>query len=241
MVERSRNKELPRDPTRTIMTNRFQQPVDAIKIVKRAPVRLTADALTEGKKRVAAGEDPERVARELVLRTLGGPGSGNFGHAGRPGEVGGSASSGPEIHGEGVEQFLHSLSQIPDALYQSVAKEIAIVKDSEAASKIDDYLLKHYGFDVRGQVISMVDRNRGQVITTQGHAPAAVARTLESRFSDKAWAGATKETSAIQREEKFVDAFTWLFSEKGPMFPIATMGNPISFAMEQVFHSWGWK
>ena len=28
-----------------------------------------------------------------AVRTLGGPGSGNFGHAGRPGEVGGSASS----------------------------------------------------------------------------------------------------------------------------------------------------
>ena len=35
-----------------------------------------------------------------ALRTLGGPGSGNFGHAGRPGEVGGSAPSGlpPEAY-----------------------------------------------------------------------------------------------------------------------------------------------
>jgi len=30
---------------------------------------------------------------ELVIRLKGGPGSGNFGHAGRPGEVGGSTSS----------------------------------------------------------------------------------------------------------------------------------------------------
>jgi hypothetical protein len=33
------------------------------------------------------------LAEKLGLRTAGGPGSGNFGHAGRPGQVGGSASA----------------------------------------------------------------------------------------------------------------------------------------------------
>lgn len=53
----------------------------------------------------------------LDVRSLGGPGSGNFGHAGRPGEVGGSAPSGdyqpkrePEYYGKavgGVSQQAH--------------------------------------------------------------------------------------------------------------------------------------
>lgn len=37
-------------------------------------------------------QDGEFVELGDALRTLGGPGSGNFGHAGRPGEVGGSSS-----------------------------------------------------------------------------------------------------------------------------------------------------
>lgn len=47
--------------------------------------------------------DDEIVARvqRLLLRALGGPGSGNFGHAGRPGEVGGSA---PDEGGGGGAQ-----------------------------------------------------------------------------------------------------------------------------------------
>jgi hypothetical protein len=50
------------------------------------------------------GLDPARAARLLVLatklakpRALGGPGSGNFGHAGRPGEVGGSSSNSDNV------------------------------------------------------------------------------------------------------------------------------------------------
>lgn len=41
------------------------------------------------------GQDSVRVTvHEKKVRALGGPGSGNFGHAGRPGEVGGSGESG---------------------------------------------------------------------------------------------------------------------------------------------------
>ena len=35
--------------------------------------------------------------RKNIRRVLGGPGSGNFGHEGRPGEVGGSAPSGADV------------------------------------------------------------------------------------------------------------------------------------------------
>jgi hypothetical protein len=42
----------------------------------------------------------ESLLAELALRDLGGPGSGYFGHAGRPGEVGGSAPTSTDIDAE---------------------------------------------------------------------------------------------------------------------------------------------
>lgn len=53
---------------------------------------------------------PERAARLLVAarrRALGGPGSGNFGHAGRPGQVGGSSKDGGEKVAVGLEDDVY--------------------------------------------------------------------------------------------------------------------------------------
>lgn len=43
---------------------------------------------------VLPAEAIQVIRRRRPIRTAGGPGSGNFGHAGRPGEIGGSAPSG---------------------------------------------------------------------------------------------------------------------------------------------------
>jgi hypothetical protein len=59
------------------------------------------------------------VLDQESLKTLGGPGSGNFGHAGRPGEVGGS-SAGPLAHNEWKD-----LSADPEYLYHATNVENA--------------------------------------------------------------------------------------------------------------------
>ncbi len=56
------------------------------------------------------GERPDwrdelELDEEKELRTLGGPGSGNFGHGGRPGQIGGSSSSGGTLLGKPSSAF----------------------------------------------------------------------------------------------------------------------------------------
>ena len=83
--------------------------------------------LPRGQRFKVVAKTPEKVTVVPVrkLRTAGGPGSGNFGHAGRPGEVGGSAPSGSGS----VEQkkadiaeaithqpFVESINPVSDAL-----------------------------------------------------------------------------------------------------------------------------
>ena len=80
---------------------RFSQPLEDIIVVERSGLNtlLTPEVLEKARRRLASGESLEAVTTELAkeeldlfdLKALGGPGSGNFGHAGRPGEIGGSA------------------------------------------------------------------------------------------------------------------------------------------------------
>lgn len=181
-------------------------------------------------------------------RTLGGPGSGNFGHAGRPGQVGGSApQSGPSFSG-GVDadQFkLHLANFAPQSLIESTAKQIAVVPDKDAAERIDNYLLDHYGFDLRGQAESIVDRDRGAVITTPRAAPAAFARTLPNRFQSDDIKNASRY-AGLDAEDAFATSFSNLFAEGQPLYEIAKLPshlNPGNIALEklyEVIHSWGW-
>lgn len=56
------------------------------------------------------GDEDEPVFFEPVQIEEGGPGSGNFGHAGRPGEVGGSGGGGGAAKEEPVTSVLHGTS-----------------------------------------------------------------------------------------------------------------------------------
>lgn len=66
------------------------------------------------------------------VRTLGGPGSGNFGHAGRPGEVGGSA---PESNAALLEQREAGIAAVGKLLERAVAEA---KYNQEAAEEWDD-------------------------------------------------------------------------------------------------------
>lgn len=61
---------------------------------------------------IVGGLDPSML-KVRKRRTLGGPGSGNFGHAGRPGEVGGSSSEGGGTLRDRSEMSIEELSSTP--------------------------------------------------------------------------------------------------------------------------------
>jgi hypothetical protein len=188
------------------------------------------------------------IDRLTQMRDLGGPGSGHHGHAGRPGAVGGSApvggGIGPRVAGPGAVAFTNHLARLPGALEASAAKQITIANtDAEAAEKIDDYLLKHYGFDLQSQAASVVDRDRGVIISTQREAPAAAARTMTPRFMSPEWIAASRKRMGLPPEESFVDAFSALFTEGQPLFEVARHEDPLVFPLEaavDVFKQWGW-
>ena len=83
--------------------DKFIQPDVVVIKRSRTGVILPPERIAEAAAAVRLGADVDEVALQLAiddlflradveLRELGGPGSGNFGHAGRPGQVGGSAT-----------------------------------------------------------------------------------------------------------------------------------------------------
>lgn len=70
----------------------------------------------------------ELIVKRAGLRTAGGPGSGNFGHSGRPGEVGGSSSD-----GSGISQEARAIGDELISLGRASGKEhgIALGKDGQ--------------------------------------------------------------------------------------------------------------
>jgi zeta toxin len=143
---------------------KFSQPIDAISIVERSggPRTLLPQWILEiGRQRVAAGEPLDEVALDLAVyeqsllegaefespvpRTLGGPGSGNFGHGGRPGEVGGSSSEGgdladPDLHTDTMSAHFSRTEGWSDersALHARVInKEVAAVRPASGAPTV---------------------------------------------------------------------------------------------------------
>jgi len=73
---------------------------------------------------VSQGARTEGQVR-LLLRAAGGLGSGNFGHAGRPGEVGGSTSGGSEriTVSEETSRIIHNPEGTAEQIFQSLSKE----------------------------------------------------------------------------------------------------------------------
>lgn len=108
---------------------------------------MDLDAL---RKEVESTLDPEWVAQYgedawqaalaqlglLAPRDLGGPGSGNFGHAGRPGEVGGSAE------GSGAETGSGEMHFHPDYMFED-----EVVGNIEARMTADYQNAHHLGYD----------------------------------------------------------------------------------------------
>ena len=141
--------------------------------------------------------DPARAARLLLtaskMAVLGGPGSGNFGHAGRPGEVGGSApaeGSVNELTDSAQHPIYNEISKVQEEFHKHIEKvtgtprkqQIANVSTPQERSAIKAHLvnnltsrvsadLKMDPEDVKWRVQEIVDVWAG---TSAGEDPRAI-------------------------------------------------------------------
>lgn len=180
------------------------------------------------------------LADLLLLRALGGPGSGNFGHSGRPGQVGGSAPGGAAVVGA-----------IPQNIRDEANVDVSIFPPREADEKIKEYMLRHYEVDLDGQARSMTDTDKGVAIASTDPKAAleSVAQALQQRIESPEWKRITDDRSQAQRNEDFVNAFAAIVMSE-PMQQLMSASNPLEVAVmgseklfhaaEEVFHTWGW-
>lgn len=101
-----------------------------------------------------------KTTRKQLFRTLGGQGSGNFGHAGRPGEVGGSGEGGdtsikaePHKAEEPVDRVLYAWAQKYGV---SGSKELALVKRQLLKGKSLKESVAHVSKTIEQQKRSML-------------------------------------------------------------------------------------
>lgn len=113
-----------------------------------------------------------RTLRALIMRILGGPGSGNFDHAGRPGEVGGSSTgSGVPKQSSVVKRFNMQLMDYAPAqkILVNPKTGVMILGGSEGASSRET----HSGvyFDAMGTSDGFDDFYRGYLRGPESHSP----------------------------------------------------------------------
>lgn len=181
------------------------------------------------------------IEQNGVWRHLGGAGSGNFGHSGRPGEVGGSSTETVRVIGsaDARRAVKASLDKLPASIRkESTVKEIrAFNNPAVAADKIDEYTQRNYGFMASESAKGLVDRERGVIYTlTNPHETyQQFAHTLADRIRSPEWQNVVRNQPTPQAKE---DAFTHFFANT--FTDIVELGDPTS-AMLRVFNRWGWK
>lgn len=179
---------------------------------------------------------------QFFVKSLGGTGSGNFGHAGRPGVVGGS-TVGVKVYGtpDATAAVHASLDKLPTSLRnESVAKEIHAFDDAKVASaKIDEYLMKHYGFTASESAKGLVDRERGVMytMTNPRETYTQFAHTLVDRIQSPKFQKVVRDSPLpIKKpEDVFSKYFADVFTET------VKLGDPASAVYDLFTHTWGWK
>lgn len=163
----------------------------------------------------------------------------------------GNREGGPKIEGESKEVAAKLLNSIPAKIRQESKATFNVSPQSVSSKRIDEFLLKNYGFDMDGQAMSLVDREHDMVFTTEDGVYSQFARTLTARIESSEWQNASKKlndtilrSSPLKPEQLFTDAFTELFNSK-PVMEVAKISNPISRLLEtefvhDVFKKWGW-
>jgi len=210
-------------------------------LMKKARVELVA--------RLEKTESLETLCGECqdTLRTLGFVAL----HGEHDQKTHGNRDGGPKVEGESKEAAAKLLNSIPAKIRKESKATFDVSPQGVSSKKIDDFLLKHYGFDMDGAATSLVDREHNKVFTTEDGVYSQFARTLTARIESPEWQKASKglndtilRSSPLKPEQLFTDAFTELFNSK-PVMEVAKLSNPISRLLEtdfvhDVFKQWGW-
>lgn len=185
----------------------------------------------------------------------GGAGSGNYGHAGRPGEVGGSGR-GPGFrirmttggHAHNASTVREMLKKLPDQILAEMETKTLYVEGEmgEIATAIKKHLRDHYGIETVQDATGLVDRARGEVFAASDEARLLdqLSRTMTMRIESEEWQMATSK-EGVDPEDAFAAAFTSLFTNKVAQ-EIMSATNPFTAMIENgpiatVLNKWGWK
>jgi hypothetical protein len=171
------------------------------------------------------------------IKALGGSGSGNFGHAGRPGEVGGSTSEGEGAAANWVRNV------IPAAAKAQVGPVTVLTHKTqkETTDKIDEWLVKHYGYDSAGHAKALTDSSRGLIMSTDDEREIAEqwGHLFRPQIESEDWKTATSHATLPSREKSFSNAFADLVLSK-PGQELLDLANPLGFAMNKLADKFGW-
>jgi len=225
------------------------------------PQTLLAALQAGGEAGIAILQAQLRAAENLYHEPAGSPKGGQFASA-----PDGAASIHPirvsgGPGGMDAVRVREVLSKLPKGLLRESKTRIINTAESAAkvADKIDNYLLKTYGFDsseLQQRARALVDREKGVIFTTSE--PREVlnqfARTLTNRHMSEQWVKASssfleRHTLEFQQSQKphedtFAAAFTQMFTSK-PAQDLMSITNPLTAIIEHgpvkaLLHEWGW-
>jgi len=204
----------------------------------RAIARMSVDELRVERVRIWDG---------AVLKTLGGEGSGNFGHAGRPGEVGGSGPGGaPTVTGDAAAKATieHTLGQLPQGLRNDIPAHTieAFTSAKEARNRIDDYLLEHYGMTEEKTIRALTDRERKVIITTTDKATLAaqLAHSLVHRGEDSEFIRTAEMLGETDPSAAFRKIVYGVVHAADAADPARWMHDAVVPAYRHLIRKWGW-
>ena len=131
----------------------------------------------------AGGDATRERQRKLALRDLGGPGSGNFGHAGRPGQEGGSAArKGDELgpDDDPFSQFRPSAREVSAAEANALDQMMlgAVTELVSSSERIETGGLSKAPYSVRGAVKAKLVKDIAARITMSQEELAKIDDTL---------------------------------------------------------------
>lgn len=152
------------------------------------------------------------------------------------------------IHGtdpQDVEAAHENLSRIPPQILEEAdLNTVHVFNDpADLSEKIDNYLMKHYGFDADGQARTLVDTEKGEffALSDPQHFYEQLSHAYTDRIESDDWRRVTIGEDPVKT---FEAAFAGLImSHQGQ--EILSMSNPLTAILERkpimnVLKKWGW-
>jgi len=159
-----------------------------------------------------------RDAAEWVARDLGGPGSGNFGHAGRPGEVGGSASDGASTVPNPAEADRFTEHLMAVARERSLFRETSLLHaDADARADVKAII----NSDLTKRVVDDLTPWEGEQVPDADK----IAEAVRSNIDQWAKTSGDSDPDAVALQMATADVFNLDFDELGGHYDDTTIDD----------------